>query len=337
MKRWLALGLVGFVLVPAATLVLVLVAAAGAVASTCTTSSAGGSARQVAGQDLDTEQLANAQTIVSVVRNDSLPPYAAVVALATAMQESSLRNDLRQLDHDSIGLFQQRVSIYGADTAGDPVKSTQAFLRKLIALGDWQRLPLTEAAAQVQIPRSDLRGEYAKWQPLAEALVTQLWPGAVVTGGGCTGGTTGAQADGGGLPAGFQLPTDTQQRTVIAFALAQLGKPYVFGAAGPDAFDCSGLMVAAWATVGVALPRSTFQQVHIGIAVSLTTMQPGDLIFTPGSDGTPSNPGHVGMYIGTDPAGAPLLVQAPKTGDVVKITPVSSWASQIVSIRRPMV
>jgi cell wall-associated NlpC family hydrolase len=64
-------------------------------------------------------------------------------------------------------------------------------------------------------------------------------------------------------------------------------------------------------------------------------MQPGDLIFIPGSDGTTSNPGHVGMYIGRDGAGRQWLAQAPHSADRVKTTPVDIWG-QIAAIRRPI-
>jgi cell wall-associated NlpC family hydrolase len=153
----------------------------------------------------------------------------------------------------------------------------------------------------------------------------------------CDGGA-GLPADGAtGLPPGFTLPTDTQQATAVAFALRQLGKPYVFGAAGPDTYDCSGLMMAAWAAAGVRIPRVTYDQVDVGIAVPNTAaMQPGDLIFIPGSDGTVARPGHVGMYIGRGGDGRQHLVQAPQTGDVVKLSTVSSWQSEIVAIRRPV-
>ncbi|SRR6266511_618999 len=139
----------------------------------------------------------------------------------------------------------------------------------------------------------------------------------------------------GGIPPGWTAPTNAQQATAVNFALAQLGKPYVFGAEGPDSYDCSGLVMAAWAAAGVHMPHSTFAQAGIGIAVSsVDAMQPGDLILIPGSDGTMTHPGHVGMYIGRGGDGRQYLVQAPHTGTVVQVSPVWS-ASQIAAIRRP--
>ena len=98
----------------------------------------------------------------------------------------------------------------------------------------------------------------------------------------------------------------------VAEALRQLGKPYVFGAAGPDTFDCSGLMQWAWAKAGVSMPHYTVSQFHAFPRVSLNDLQPGDLIFFSLSLG------HVGMYIGNG-----SYVQAPRTGDVVKISNLS--------------
>ena len=334
MKAWglVAAGAALWLALPTS---LVLVAATGAGAGLC---ASGGTADQVQGVALDAEQLANAQTIVGVVHDTGLPATAraAVIAVATAMQESSLHNDLRQRDHDSIGLFQQRVSIYGAETAGDPVKSTKAFLAKLLKIPHWETRPLTEVAAEVQIPREDLRGEYAKWEALAQSLTDRFWLGGASQQ--CDGGAgDAALGSGAGIPDGYQLPTDAQARAAVSFALAQLGKPYEFGAEGPNTYDCSGLMMAAWAAAGVAIPRTTFDQVGTGVAVpGLSAMTPGDLIFIPGSDGTMAHPGHVGMYIGVGGDGKQYLAQAPQTGDVVKVSPVSSWASQIAAIRRPV-
>jgi cell wall-associated NlpC family hydrolase len=118
---------------------------------------------------------------------------------------------------------------------------------------------------------------------------------------------------------------------VLQFAFAQLGKPYVLGATGPDAYDCSGLVQAAYGSIGVNLPRTTYQQVRVGTPVyDLTQLQPGDLIFIPGSDGIPTNPGH-GLYLGSG-----LIEEAPHTGDVIKIIKLSAWAdtNSIVAMRR---
>jgi len=86
----------------------------------------------------------------------------------------------------------------------------------------------------------------------------------------------------------------------------------------------------AYQAAGISLPRTTFQQVNVGTPVySGSQLKPGDLLFTPGSDGTATDPGHVGMYIGSG-----LVIQAPQTGENIEITPLSGWRKDIVAIRR---
>jgi cell wall-associated NlpC family hydrolase len=123
----------------------------------------------------------------------------------------------------------------------------------------------------------------------------------------------------------------------VAAARSALGTPYQWGGSctdprSPDPSrwcDCSSLMQMAWAAVGVSLPRTTFQQVDSGTPVSsVGQLQPGDLIFIPGADGTATAPGHVGIYVGDG-----MLIHAPTTGQVVQFEPVSSWQGQIVAMR----
>lgn len=104
-----------------------------------------------------------------------------------------------------------------------------------------------------------------------------------------------------GLPSIYTIPANaTAAETVtITYALAQLGKPYLWGGVGPNAFDCSGLTMMAWAQAGVALLHYTGDQINAGTPVpSYAEISPGDLVLVPGSDGTVVNPGHVGIYIG---------------------------------------
>jgi cell wall-associated NlpC family hydrolase len=111
---------------------------------------------------------------------------------------------------------------------------------------------------------------------------------------------------------------------VVGVALSQLGTPYVWAGSAPGGFDCSGLVMWAYAQVGVALPHSTYAQWGYGVSVSRDQLQPGDLVFFDGL-------GHVGIYIGGG-----QFVHAPHTGDVVKISSLDeSWyASTFVGARR---
>ena len=116
--------------------------------------------------------------------------------------------------------------------------------------------------------------------------------------------------------------------SVIAFASAQLGKPYRFNAAGPDAWDCSGLTMAAYATIGVRLPHYSGAQALLGTKVAWTAegIRAGDLVFLESSPGS-GVVTHVGIAISST-----QWIQAPRTGDVVRISTIST--TRIVSVRR---
>jgi peptidoglycan DL-endopeptidase CwlO len=111
---------------------------------------------------------------------------------------------------------------------------------------------------------------------------------------------------------------------VVGVALSQLGTPYVWGGSAPGGFDCSGLVMWAYAQVGVSLPHSSYAQYGYGVPVSRDELAPGDLVFFDGL-------GHVGIYIGGG-----QFVHAPHTGDVVKISSLGeSWYSaNFVGARR---
>jgi murein DD-endopeptidase MepM/ murein hydrolase activator NlpD len=143
-----------------------------ACAEPITSPSSGPSAQPVAGYD--TEQRANATIIMSVGTGRGIPARGQIIAVATAIQESSLRNvgNLgRSNDHDSLGLFQQRPS-QGWGTPQqimNPVYAAGEFYDKLLAIDGWQHMPLAQAAQAVQ--RSAYPDAYAKWEADATALV----------------------------------------------------------------------------------------------------------------------------------------------------------------------
>jgi peptidoglycan DL-endopeptidase CwlO len=108
----------------------------------------------------------------------------------------------------------------------------------------------------------------------------------------------------------------------VAEAKRQLNKPYKFGAAGPDAFDCSGLTQWAWGKAGVYMDHFTGSQYRSFPRVSLDQLQPGDLVFFH------ADLGHMGMYIGGG-----QIIHAPRTGDVVRIASLSGRS--VVGAVRP--
>jgi peptidoglycan DL-endopeptidase CwlO len=105
------------------------------------------------------------------------------------------------------------------------------------------------------------------------------------------------------------VPVSGRAAAAVHFAMAQIGKPYVYGAAGPSAYDCSGLTMAAWAAAGVGLPHSSSAQYSSGTHISASQLQPGDLVFyySPIS--------HVGMYIGNG-----MIVNAENPSAGIRVT-----------------
>jgi peptidoglycan DL-endopeptidase CwlO len=251
---------------------------------------------------MDQEQLHNSAKIIATAMTiqlpntagpQALPARAWIIALATAMQESGLRN-LAGGDRDSLGLFQQRPSQgWGTqEQIMNPTYAATKFYERLVQVPSWDRIPLTEAAQAVQ--RSAFPNAYAKWEGLANALV-----GALVR----------------SLP-GTGTITNANIRTAVDFARQQLGKPYVWGATGPNSFDCSGLMLRAWQAAGVALPRTSREQYGAGTYLPVNLAQVGDLIFYAYDTGDPGTIHHVAMYLGNG-----TIIEAQQTGVPVHIRP----------------
>ncbi|MEU6093943.1 NlpC/P60 family protein [Streptomyces sp. NPDC047079] len=117
----------------------------------------------------------------------------------------------------------------------------------------------------------------------------------------------------------------TKAAKALAFARAQIGKPYVWGATGPGSYDCSGLTQAAWKTAGLTLPRTTYDQVNAGAMVPLAEAQPGDLVFFY------DDVSHVGVYIGNG-----MMIHAPKPGAYVREESIYYGGASIIhSVVRP--
>ncbi|MEU9069928.1 MULTISPECIES: C40 family peptidase [Streptomyces] len=305
----------------------------------------------IEGLDLPAEQVPTAQTIVAAGLSLDVPKKGQIIALATAMQESRLRN-LNYGDRDSLGLFQQRPSQgWGsAEQIRDPTYASEQFYKHLLKVNGWQQMTVTQAAQAVQ--RSGLPDAYAQWEDLATALQSALvktFPGGDAEGAdadedkepststGCTPGQDGSgfgRIPEGSVPKGYTIPKDAdpKARKAIAWAMQQLGTLYQWGgsctnAHGPDPMarcDCSSLMQQAYAHAGIHLTRTTYTQVGEGKVVSPAHLKPGDLIF---SRGTAARPEHVGMYMGEG-----LVIEAPRTTKPVRITPIKDWT--ILAARR---
>ena len=219
---------------------------------------------------LEVEQMANAATITAVGVRLELPDRAVRVALATALQESKLRN-LPHLgehnDHDSVGLFQQRPSQgWGSvEQLTDPRYAAERFYRALAGVAGWQDLRLTEAAQRVQ--RSAFPEAYAQWEPAAEVLATALLgdqPGAVrcrVPPDPPTGGHSAAAALAEALARdwGVAVPAGPEDEPVGALQPAAASPPAV---AVPAADPRTGWQYAHW-LVAHAAERGV-RRVHFG-------------------------------------------------------------------------
>jgi len=131
-------------------------------------------------------------------------------------------------------------------------------------------------------------------------------------------------ANGSSAPQQYTGPTSTQAQKAVAFAYAQLGKPYQWGATGPGSYDCSGLAQAAWASAGVSIPRTTYAQWAALPHISTSALEPGDLLYFDGV-------GHVAIYVGGGD-----IIDAPQTGMDVQKIPLAGWyKSTLVGAARP--
>ena len=299
--------------------------------------------RRPRSSDLTAEQAANARVIVAVGQERGVPERGLLIALMTAMQESTLRN-LDYGDRDSLGLFQQRPSMGWGTPAQvrDPAYAAAAFYggpdsptrnRGLLGVPGWQSMPLTVAAQAVQ--RSAFPNAYAQWEVPARAWLADILARPVAVD--CQ-------------PRSDRRRSASERRRSPSTAAAQwLGTPYSWGGgvltgpsqgfgkgAGTVGFDCSALIRYAWAKAGILLPRTSRPQWYApGIRItSLADLQPGDLVFfaTNTSNRDASTTSRISL-------GGDAMLEAPRTGDVVKvergISTSSFWAPQFIGGLRP--
>ncbi|HEX7661790.1 MAG TPA: C40 family peptidase [Pseudonocardiaceae bacterium] len=249
---------------------------------------------------LNGDQQAIVNQIITIGKQRKLPPLAWQVAIQAGMQESALRN-IPYGDRDSLGIFQMRPSQGWGTTTQllDVSYEINKFYDVLATVPNWQQQPPGQDAQAVE--RSAFPLAYNNWTALAAYLVKNL--GQVADPTGC------------GASSGIILPSDSRVAAkAIAFALAQVGKPYVWGATGPNTFDCSGLMLRAFQAAGINLPRTSAEQFTAGALLPVRNAQPGDLMFLAYNPSDPSTIHHVFMYLGGN-----QVVEAPQTGELVHV------------------
>lgn len=169
------------------------------------------------------------------------------------------------------------------------------------------RLAAIEKQRQEEAARK--AAELARRQAAAQAVAGQAVAGQE-SGGVPAGPGTGSPSASASAPAPASPADpsyDAKAEKALAFARAQIGKPYVWGAVGPGSYDCSGLTLAAWKAAGVTLPRTTYDQANAGATVSLAAARPGDLVFFY------DDVSHVGVYVGNG-----MMIHAPKPGAYVR-------------------
>jgi peptidoglycan DL-endopeptidase CwlO len=180
------------------------------------------------------------------------------------------------------------------------------------ALQQMQSKVTGELAVLVQQAEQERQAHAAAQAAQQYALTVSQQPAS--SGGGGGGGGNGG---GGGGGSATPPPTSGGVSAVLAYAYAQLGKPYCYAGVGPSCYDCSGLSMMAWAQAGVSMSHGSYDQQASFPAVSMDQLQPGDLVFWDG---------HVGIYVGNG-----SVIHAPHTGTVVQITPI--WPGVIGAAR----
>jgi hypothetical protein len=277
------------------------------------------------GNDATKEQIAS--WMGQEAQQAGLPAELPVMA---GLTESGLSN-LDHGDADSLGFFQMRASVWDhgayAGYSQDPELQMKWFIAEATkvredriaeglpdptgdpsAYGNW--------IADVEHPLAIYRGRYQLRLFEAQHLLAR------------SAATAGAQHADTALDS---LPADVSPAAAAALAAArsELGVPYQWGGESPSTgFDCSGLMQWAYEKAGITLPRTSELQIGVGTPVDREHLMPGDLVFFRDATGDVH---HVGMYIGDD-----KFIQAPHTGDVVKISSLSEpyYAQQFTGGRR---
>jgi cell wall-associated NlpC family hydrolase len=245
---------------------------------------------------------------------------------STSKQDAQI---VRQVTTARSAIRQHRVQLQNAHTRQQTVVSERVAQRQHIESqlaerrqllssirGQIEQMKAAEAARQLQlarVARERLAAQaqtQSQSQPQSPSQSQASAPAPVV----------GASAS---TPEGSSVAPPSTHGGVVGVAMRYLGVPYVWGGSTPRGFDCSGLVMYAFAQIGVSVPHSSYAQYGMGTPVSMSQLQAGDLVFFAGAS-------HVGIYIGGG-----QFIHAPHTGDVVKISSLTGWyASEFAGGRR---
>jgi len=241
---------------------------------------------------------------------------AALAAVAVAGYENSGQTSVIGLltsgNPDAV-LGQASLLLQIEGTHNEEAQHLLTFANELSTIKE-QRQRTETGVAQLQAQYASQKASMTKLLNKQQAMLDSLnaQQQAEVTANTVGGSTTSGNAT--TTPVAYTGPTSSQADKAVQFAYAQIGKPYVWGATGPGAYDCSGLMYAAWQAAGITLPRDTYGEWANLPHIPMSDLQPGDLILYNGES-------HVAMYVGNGE-----IIDAPHTGAVVEKLPEStSW------------
>ena len=212
------------------------------------------------------------------------------------------------------------------ESQGD-LKTAKATVQKKLADARelMSKLTAEEKARLAAIEERKQKEAARKAAELAEQQKARQEAAAAQQDSGTPGSASGSSGTATAPPTSTDSSYATKAEKALAFARAQIGKPYVWGATGPGSYDCSGLTQAAWKAAGVTVPRTTYDQVNAGTTVPVSQAQPGDLVFFY-DDVT-----HVGIYVGNG-----MMIHAPKPGTYVREESIYyDGESSIHSVVRP--
>jgi cell wall-associated NlpC family hydrolase len=221
---------------------------------------------------------------------------------STSNQDASI---VRQVTSFKAAIQRHRVELHNAHVEQQHVVAEKAAQRQHIE---------SQLAARRQL-LSSIRGEIARIKAAEAAQQRQLEAAAQARIAGQTTPSVNGIGVGGSTPEGSTVAPPNVHGGVVGIAMQYLGVPYVWGGSSPRGFDCSGFVMYVFAQIGVSLPHSSYAMFNMGTPVSISQLQPGDLVFFSGAS-------HMGIYIGGG-----QFIHAPHTGDVVKISSLSGYYS----------
>ncbi|QUC56164.1 C40 family peptidase [Streptomyces sp. A2-16] len=170
---------------------------------------------------------------------------------------------------------------------------------------------LKSRQAELRRHKETITGKLGAARRLMSRLSAEERAGLAAEGDRASRAATGARAELTTPGAATTEAPNSRAAAAVSYAYSKLGSPYVWGATGPDAFDCSGLIQAAYRSAGISLPRTTYAQIDAGRRVSRSELLPGDLVFFY------SGISHVGLYIGNG-----QMIHAPNPSAPVRVAPI---------------